>query len=51
MIHDSVMFATDACAKCGKRDVKLLRCGLCRTVVPELCEQVNILIFTNTLLD
>ena len=26
----AVTFATDACAKCGKRDVKLMRCGLCK---------------------
>lgn len=29
IVEESVMFATDACAKCGKRDVKLLRCSLC----------------------
>ncbi|KAF8068827.1 hypothetical protein FPV67DRAFT_1489871 [Lyophyllum atratum] len=26
----SMVFATNACAACGKRDVKLLRCSLCR---------------------
>lgn len=30
--EESVMFATDACAKCGKRDVKLMRCSLCMKV-------------------
>jgi hypothetical protein len=28
--EDSVMFATDACKKCGKRGVKLMRCSLCK---------------------
>lgn len=31
-VEESVMFATDACAKCGKRDVKLMRCSLCKKV-------------------
>jgi hypothetical protein len=31
-IDTSVVFATDACAKCGKRDVKLMRCSLCMKV-------------------
>lgn len=26
----SVILATDACANCGKRDVKLMRCSLCK---------------------
>jgi hypothetical protein len=26
----SVTFVTDACTKCGKRDVKLMRCSLCK---------------------
>src|ERR1700722_6739494 len=26
----SYMFASDACGKCGKRDVKLMRCSLCK---------------------
>jgi hypothetical protein len=30
--ENSIMFATDACAKCGKRDVKLMRCSLCMKV-------------------
>ena len=29
-VEGSVTFATDACAKCGKRDVKLMRCSLCK---------------------
>jgi hypothetical protein len=29
-VEGSVMFATDSCAKCGKRGVKLMRCGLCK---------------------
>jgi len=31
-IESSVVFATDACAKCGKRDVKLMRCKACLKV-------------------
>ncbi|KAF9460325.1 hypothetical protein BDZ94DRAFT_1266299 [Collybia nuda] len=30
--ENSAMFATDACANCGKRDVKLLRCSSCKQV-------------------
>jgi hypothetical protein len=33
--ESSVIFATNMCASCGKRDPKLLRCSLCRTT---LCE-------------
>jgi len=32
-VGEPVMFATDACAKCGKRNVKLLRCSLCKNVL------------------
>ena len=34
-VEHSVLIATNACAQCGKRDPKLLRCGLCKTT---LCE-------------
>lgn len=30
-----VMIATDACKKCGKRGVKLQRCGACKRVCCE----------------
>ncbi|PPQ95396.1 hypothetical protein CVT26_008242 [Gymnopilus dilepis] len=30
-LESSVAFATNACSSCGKRDLKLLRCGLCKT--------------------
>jgi len=30
--EESFMFATDTCGKCGKRDVKLMRCALCKKV-------------------
>jgi hypothetical protein len=30
VLAGSVMLATDACATCGKRDVKLMRCSLCK---------------------
>jgi hypothetical protein len=29
-VEESVMFATDACVKCGKRDVKLMHCSSCK---------------------
>ena len=35
-IESSVIFATDACGKCGKRDVKLMRCSLCKKMPCEL---------------
>jgi hypothetical protein len=41
-IEESVIFATDACAKCGKRDVKLLRCSLCRKVPCESRELLTL---------
>lgn len=31
-VEHTTMFASNACAKCGKRDVRLLRCGKCRQV-------------------
>ena len=41
-VEESFTFATDACAKCGKRDVKLMRCSLCRKVPCESREPLNI---------
>ena len=41
-VEESVMFATSPCAKCGKRDVKLLRCSSCKEVQ---CEFENSLTF------
>jgi len=32
-LESSVAFATNACSSCGKRDPKLLRCGLCKTTL------------------
>ncbi|KDR70653.1 hypothetical protein GALMADRAFT_254688 [Galerina marginata CBS 339.88] len=32
-VEPSLTFATNACANCGKRDPKLLRCGLCKTTL------------------
>lgn len=34
-VEHSLVIATNACASCGKRDPKLLRCALCKTT---LCE-------------
>jgi len=38
-VEHSITFATDACAKCGKRDVKLSRCSRCKKVP---CESLNV---------
>ena len=35
--ESSVVYATEACGGCGKRDVKLLRCASCRKVHCERC--------------
>jgi hypothetical protein len=41
----SVMFATNACAKCGKRDVKLMRCSLCKKMPCECAWNFKLMLF------
>jgi hypothetical protein len=41
--HTSVVIATHACGKCGKRDVKLMRCSLCLKVHCECCHLIGAL--------
>ena len=35
--ESATMFATNECGKCGKRDVKLMRCGQCKKMPCESC--------------